>query len=274
MTVTLPEHAVQAQSDHRRLEINKGKNLLLRQNADAGRRPYIHPLFDVSGACCLTEDSPAHHPWQHGIYTGFHGVAGSDLWFDQGDAVGRIEVQKLSQDSEQAWTVQCIWRHHHGQVLLEETQQWSLAVVDDQVQLDLHWELSAPQAITLDQCDYGGLFIRMPFRHERACHVLNNRGQRDDDCEQQRAAWLAMDLMLPDSDDVVFMALFTKPDADGQDIPWRVDGTRGLNPSPVIAGPLRFDAEQRRQWDYRIITGTGLINQEQIEHAYHAFVGA
>ncbi|NRA38770.1 MAG: PmoA family protein, partial [Planctomycetes bacterium] len=67
--------------------------MLLEQRCEAGRRPYIHPLFPLDGHGVLTEDSPDHHTWQHGLYTGLHGVNGSDFWFDQGENVGRIEVQ-------------------------------------------------------------------------------------------------------------------------------------------------------------------------------------
>jgi putative heme-binding domain-containing protein len=43
---------------------------------DPAGRPYLHPVRDPSGHTVLTEDRPADHPWQHGIFTGFHQVNG------------------------------------------------------------------------------------------------------------------------------------------------------------------------------------------------------
>src|SRR6266576_4319993 len=47
---------------------------------DPKLRPYLHPLRDPSGHVVLTEDRPADHPWQHGIFTGFHRVNGINYW--------------------------------------------------------------------------------------------------------------------------------------------------------------------------------------------------
>src|SRR5215211_7746680 len=47
---------------------------------DPQLRPYLHPLRDPSGRVVLTEDRPADHPWQHGIFTGFHRVNGFNYW--------------------------------------------------------------------------------------------------------------------------------------------------------------------------------------------------
>ena len=52
---------------------------------DPSGRPYLHPVHDPSGRTILTEDRPADHPWQHGIFTGFHRVNGLNYWKeDQG----------------------------------------------------------------------------------------------------------------------------------------------------------------------------------------------
>src|SRR6266566_1839717 len=42
--------------------------------------PYLHPVRDCLGKVLLTEDKPADHPWQHGIFTGFHRVNGFNYW--------------------------------------------------------------------------------------------------------------------------------------------------------------------------------------------------
>jgi hypothetical protein len=40
---------------------------------ETNSRPYLHPVRDASGRVVLTEDRPADHVWQHGIFTGFIG---------------------------------------------------------------------------------------------------------------------------------------------------------------------------------------------------------
>jgi putative heme-binding domain-containing protein len=47
---------------------------------ETNSRPYLHPLRDARGQVVLTEDRPADHPWQHGIFTGFHRVNGFNYW--------------------------------------------------------------------------------------------------------------------------------------------------------------------------------------------------
>src|SRR5688500_12289381 len=41
-------------------------SFVMKENA----RPYLHPVRDGGGNVVLTEDKPADHPWQHGIFTG------------------------------------------------------------------------------------------------------------------------------------------------------------------------------------------------------------
>src|SRR5918997_1728723 len=48
---------------------------LLVQRAAPDHRPYLHPVLAPDGAGVVTEDAPAHHPWQHGVYTGLTDVA-------------------------------------------------------------------------------------------------------------------------------------------------------------------------------------------------------
>src|SRR5260221_8910879 len=60
---------------------------------DPSLRPYLHPVRDPSGRVVLTEDHPADHPWQHGIFTGFHGkVNGHEYWMEND---GQIRFRRL-----------------------------------------------------------------------------------------------------------------------------------------------------------------------------------
>src|SRR5688572_16369991 len=71
--------------------------LLVRQNAQSGSRPFLHPLVAPDGRGVLTEDSPAHHPWQHGLYTGLNNVNGAGFWTeglaDHPESDGTFEIR-------------------------------------------------------------------------------------------------------------------------------------------------------------------------------------
>ena len=174
-------------------EVESGR-IVLQHNARPGLRPYIHPLRGVDGQACLTEDSPWHHPWQHGIQTGFHGVNGCDFWFDPGQnakaVIGTIEPstpEVLGEDPPR-WSIEAKWCHEDGRELLHEKQTWMLSDGDEVLYLDLDWEVAAVPDVTIEQGQYGGFFIRMPFRSDREAKVVSSSGLEDDATEQQPAA--------------------------------------------------------------------------------------
>ena len=51
-------------------------NPILVQQATPNTRAYIHPILMSRGHVVLTEDTPDHHPWQHGLYVGPNDVNG------------------------------------------------------------------------------------------------------------------------------------------------------------------------------------------------------
>jgi hypothetical protein len=57
---------------------------VLTQHARPDHRPYIHPLVAPDGRGVLTEDRPAHHPHQTGLYWGFARLNGRDYFHNPG----------------------------------------------------------------------------------------------------------------------------------------------------------------------------------------------
>ena len=181
-------------------EIESG-GVALQHNARPGMRPYIHPLRGPDGRTCLTEDSPWHHPWQHGVQTGFHGVNGCDFWFDPGQqakvVIGTIEpsAPRIVSESPPTWSIAARWRHADGSDLMAEKQTWSLQATADVLFLDMAWRIEAIPDVHIEQALYGGLFVRMPFRADLEASVISATGLEDDATEQQAAAWV--DLRMP-----------------------------------------------------------------------------
>ncbi|MBM3280686.1 MAG: PmoA family protein [Candidatus Handelsmanbacteria bacterium] len=95
---------------------------LLVQNAPAHQRPFIHPLAAPDGQGELTEDMPAHHPWQRGLYVGLNEVGGFGFWKQgtgaAGESDGTFHPQPLVGPAVDGawvvWQVRSQWRAPGG----------------------------------------------------------------------------------------------------------------------------------------------------------------
>ncbi len=259
-------------------EIESG-GVVLQHNARPGMRPYIHPLRGPDGRTCLTEDSPWHHPWQHGVQTGFHGVNGCDFWFDPGQRakveIGTIEpsAPRIVRESPPMWSIAAMWRHEDGSQLMAEEQTWSLQAAEDVLFLDLAWRIEAIPDVHIEQASYGGLFVRMPFRADLEASVMSATGLEDDATEQQAAAWVDLRLPVNGGDVRGGMAMLDHPQNPGHPAHWRVDGQRGINPAPCIPGPIVLAASEGIGYRYRLILHDGSLGPGRIQDMWDAYGG-
>ncbi|MEM7532809.1 MAG: DUF6807 family protein, partial [Chloroflexota bacterium] len=246
--------------------------------------PYIHPLriADENGILCLTEDSPWHHPHQHGIQIALTGVNGCDFWHYPGQRadqmVGTIEASlpRILSTEPPTWRIETVWRHKDGTHLLAEQQDWSIrsqetTTGDSLTLLDLDWTLRAINDATIKQYPYGGLFIRMPWRKYYGASVVSSTGLRDDETEQQAAAWLDLHMPLENREAGAGMAVCDHPDNAGHPVKWRVDGSRGINPSPCIPGDIELPAGAAMRHRYRLILHSGPLSTERIHELWAAY---
>ncbi len=251
--------------------------VILQHNARPGLRPYVHPLRGPDGQACLTEDSPWHHPWQHGVQTGFHGVNGCDFWFDPGQRPGQTigtiepETPHILGSQPPSWSVDALWRHEDGTELLREHQAWTLMPSDDLVFLDLKWEIEAIPDTQIQQGAYGGLFVRMPYRQECGAFVVNSTGLTGDETEQQPAAWVDLFMPVNDGNADGGITILDHPDNPGHPARWRVDGQRGINPAPCIPGPIELPAGEGMQYRYRLILRHAALAPERIQDHWDSY---
>lgn len=257
---------------HNRVSLKAGAVTLLEQRCEMGRRPFIHPLRPLDGAGVLTEDSPEHHPWQHGLYTGYHAVNGSDFWLDQGKKTGRIEPRKPELINDHSWSVCSLWRHHEGHDLLKERQIWSAHLSNDCWYLDLKLSFEALVDVHIEQGKYGGLFLRMPWREDKHAQVVNNCGFHDDDCEQAAADWVALHMDIDGRDNPAGIAILDHPENTDVACKWRVDHQRGINPCPVVDQPIDIAEGQQRTWHYRVLVFNGSTDARAINAMYQEFI--
>ena len=257
--------------------------VILQHQVRSGLMPYIHPLRLASGRACLTEDSPWHHPHQHGIQLAFTNVNGCDFWHYPGQKadqmVGLIQAsdpQIQNNSNKASWVIQTVWKHKDGSHLLAGKQNWSLTGQDDLIFVDLDWTLRSITDVTIKEYPYGGLFIRMPFRSEYGATVINSQGLKDLDTEQQEASWVDLHMPIEHArylgDGKVEssplqggIAVFDHPDNLGHPVKWRVDHQRGINPSPCIKGNVELPSGTALQLRYRLVLHGDSLTDEKLD---------
>lgn len=254
---------------------NLKKIVLLRQEHQSNFRPYIHPLRPMDGSFVITENSPAHHPWQHGLYFGLHGVNGSDFWLDSGDKVGSFQNSKLenieSNHDTVSWCVSTNWVHHNGENLLKEYQSWKLVLLNDEYYLDVQFKLVALQTVTIDQCKYGGLFLRMPWRKDVHAVALNSNGNINKDAEQKIAKWVDITMQWPEHPTAYGFSIFESPKNKGFPNYWRVDGNFGIGPSYVIQNGINLTIDEELTLEYRLQIHEGFLEKTIIDQSFNFF---
>ena len=243
---------------------------LLIQNARADSRPFIHPLAAPDGNGVLTEDSPAHHKWQHGLYVGLNQVNGHDFWKrDEVFHPKPMAPPKVSGHTVQ-WVVESLWTPEAAVTapLLLETQRWTLTDLDDHYWLDLEWTLAANVDVTFGRSDYGGLFLRMPWTPTCKGDVVTSDGAPKD---AMRARWMAVRMDIQSRPDGATVAILDHPQNVGHPSPWRVDGQLGIAPSRCIAGEWKLATGRNVTTRYRVVVRGGRASAGQLESEFRAF---
>ena len=154
---------------------------IVTQHAEPSFRPYLHPITPPDGIGELTEYSPGHHKHQTGLYWGFTRVNGRD-YFHHPDSgywrrVSATVIQ--SEGDEVKWQTVYDLLDSAGNAILTESQNWSLKEDSGKFLMELEWTGEAKTAITIGKYDYGGLFLRMPWKEGINGEVVNAARQRN-----------------------------------------------------------------------------------------------
>lgn len=246
---------------------------LLVQHARPDHRPYIHPILAPDGRGVLTEDAPPHHPWQHGLYVGLNDVNGIGFWTEglrgsphDGSFHPRPLTAPHVEGQQVDWSVVTDWRAPDGSPLLGEEQCWSFADGGDHYRLTLDWTLAAAVDLTFGRYDYGGLFLRMPYRSGIGGEAVNSEGLCNRAAEGQRARWLAVSLPLAERhEEWAGIAIFDHRANALFPTPWRVDNQLGICPSPSIAGAWRLPQGAKATWRYGLFVFCGRTEPAKVE---------
>jgi putative heme-binding domain-containing protein len=242
---------------------------------ETNSRPYLHPLRDASGRVVLTEDRPADHPWQHGIFTGFHRVNGFNYWKEDEGKQRFVRLLDLREASDRVtWRALVELVAPNGNVVLEEEDTITIHSPEsaDAYVIDFDLLLRAKERdVNFGKFFVGGLSVRMSWdkANPRQTH-LNSNGLRGKECEQQRAAWCNVER--PFGNETFGIAVFDHPANPNHPSSWRADEQGLINPNVSALGDWLIPAEQERVFRYRIVVYRGSATREQLAARFAIFV--
>ncbi|MGV3639868.1 MAG: PmoA family protein, partial [Adhaeribacter sp.] len=232
---------------------------ILTQQAKADFRPYLHPIAAPDGKGVLTEYSPGHHKHQTGLYWGFTRVNGRDYFHNPSGGYWRRVSAKVvtNQGPQVRWQTVYDLLDEQGQPLLTETQNWVMREDKGRFLLDLEWRGEARTDVTIGKYDYGGLFLRMPWKEGMTGEVVNATQQRNQAAEGQKAIWVDVGLQVEGRQDMAHIAIFDHPDNKGFPNPWRVDGQLGVGPARARTGDWHIPQGETEVIRHQLVVHTG-----------------
>jgi putative membrane-bound dehydrogenase-like protein len=247
---------------------------VLTQQANAGERPYIHPIAAPDGRGVLTQARPAHHPHQTGLYWGFTRLNGRDYFHNPGgDYWRRVSAAITPSTDGVQWQTVYDLLDSAGAVVMTETQRWRMRERSGRFVLDLEWRGEAKSDVTIGQHDYGGLFLRMPWRKGIKGEVVNAARQRNERAEGQRAMWIDVGMQVDGRTDPAHIAIFDHPDNPGYPQAWRVDGELGVGSSRTRTAARTIARGQTEVIRHQLIVHTGALKDVEMTAAWEAFTG-
>lgn len=243
--------------------------LLLVQNATADMRPYIHPLMAPAGLGLLTEFRPKHHIHQTGLYFGFAEANGRSFFHNTDGRFFRGRGVRIERRSGRvAWVVTTDWLAEDGSVILTETQRWRMRDSGTHYVLDLEWSGQAAVDATVAKHDYGGLFLRMPWREGIAGEAISSEGLSNNAAEGQRARWVDVGMAIDGRPDQAHVAMLDHKKNPEHPVPWRVDRNLGIVPSRSRLGAWKIGKGETARARYRLLVYTGALDRKLIERTW------
>lgn len=272
------------------------------QNAKPDFRPYLHPVAAPDGKGLVTEYSPEHHKHQTGLYWGFTRVNGQKTpqdsvrnWFYRSDKTpeqkkmlgrdffhnpGADYWKRVSYEVVDSLGDSVSWRtvYHmldeNRQPILEETQFWTMQEENGQFYLDLEWKGKALKEITIGEYEYGGLFLRMPWKEGTKGEVVNFARQINQRAEGQRSLWVDVGMQVDGREDYAHVAIFDHPENGGFPQTWRVDGQMGVGPVRARMGDWKIRKGETETIKHRLVIYTGTLNDLDLTEKWKQYIGS
>ncbi len=251
------------------------KGPILVQNAREDFRPYIHPIVAPDGKVVLTEYSPGHHKHQTGLYWGFTRVNDRDYFHNpQGDHWKKVAINIVEEEGDLVkWQTIYQLLDENETPVMEETQNWSMQVIGGKYFLDLEWKGEAKTDLVIGKYDYGGLFLRMPWKEGIEGEIVNAARKRNEHAEGQAAMWANVGMKVEGRDDWANVAIFDHPENRGYPNKWRVDGELGLGPAYTRDQDWNLEKGHTETLKHRLVVYTGKLNEMEMTETWNQFSG-
>lgn len=252
---------------------------IVTQNARPDFRPYLHPIEAPDGKGRLTEANPSHHKHQTGLYWGFTRVNGRDYFHHpEGAYWKRVSVSVLKAEANgKGDTVQ--WQTVYdlldeaGNPVMRESQIWTMEDRGRQYVMNLEWTGEAKTDVTIGEYDYGGLFLRMPWKPGMNGEAVNGARQRGMRAEGQRAVWMDVGLQVEGRDNLAHIAIFDHPQNKGFPQPWRVDGQLGVGPVRARMGNWTIAKGKKERIRHQVVVFTGELDDVALTEQWSDYTG-
>ena len=243
---------------------------LLTQNAKEGFRPYMHPVKDAKGKGNLTQFSPGHHKHQTGLYWGMTRVNGRDYFHNPSSDHWKRKAVNVIQEKGESVKWQTIYDmlDKDGKSQMTETQSWTMSMTKNkEIILDLEWEGLANKTITVSKYNYGGLFLRMPWKRGVSAETINSKGDKNQSGEGKSANWVDIGMQIENLDQYGRIVIYDHPNNAGYPNLWRIDGQFGIGPAISRKGTWSIENGKTKKFKHRFLIYSGghdetLVNNE------------
>lgn len=259
---------------HTRSSVSKDWFPLASYVMDPKFRPYLHPVRDPAGRVVLTDDRPADHPWQHGIFTGFHQVNGFNYWKEDQGRQRFVKLLDLKEAPERVdWRALVEWVDPAGKVVVEEENGITIHAPESTDAYIIDFELllrAKNERVNFGKFFVGGLAVRMPWDqgNPRQTH-LNSNGLRGRDCEQKRAEWCNVER--PFGGQWFGVAVFDHPKNANHPPAWRVDEQGLINPNVSSIADWSIPPAEERKFRYRLLVYRGSQAADSLAKRFDIF---
>ncbi len=273
---------------------------IITQHMRSDHRPYIHPILAPNSDVELTQYSPSHHKHQTGLYWGFTRVNGTGAtddtlkeWFykpekpnnikqeigrdffhnPEGSHWKKINATLLVEEGQDIkWQTEYHMLNQEGKAILEETQLWTFKQSYDKYLLELEWKGKAMEDITINEFDYGGLFLRMPWKKDMVGEAVNAARQKNNAADGKRAMWVDVGLGLDGMEENGHIAIFDHPDNAGFPQPWRVDGQLGIGPVRAKLGDWHIKKGSTETIRHQVVAYSGKLSDIELNKLWADYV--
>ncbi len=248
---------------------------ILVQHIEDNFRPFIHPIIAPDGKGTLTENSPGHHKHQNGLYWGFTRVNGRDYFHHPADGYWKKVAARIieGKGKEVKWQTVYDLLDSTGEAIMAQTQNWSMFQDSGRYYITLEWRGEAKTDITIGKYDYGGLFLRMPWKEGIRGEVVNNARQKNDKAEGQRAMWVDVGMQIEGRDDFAHIAIFDHPDNRNYPQYWRVDHQMGVGPATARDSSWMIRKGETEVFNHRLMVYTGVFSDTEITNQWARYTG-